>query len=183
MKIVAFAGTNSPASINKVLVEYVTKQFDSNDVELLDLNDYEMPIYGVHREQQSGVPQEAKNFAEKIDSADLVIMSLAEHNSSYSVAFKNVFDWVSRIPGRPHWGDKDVFLMATAPGPKGGANVLAAATARFPHSGANIVETFSLPKFKDNFDAEKGILDAEKARELEHKIAKIKEEFAAKVNA
>lgn len=53
MKIVAFAGTNSPASINKVLVEYVTKQFDSNDVELLDLNDYEMPIYGVHREQQS----------------------------------------------------------------------------------------------------------------------------------
>ena len=58
-------------------------------------------------------------------------MSLAEHNSSYSVAFKNVFDWISRIPGRPHWGDKDVFLMATAPGPKGGANVLAAATARF----------------------------------------------------
>ncbi|WP_185285415.1 NADPH-dependent FMN reductase, partial [Elizabethkingia meningoseptica] len=105
MKIVAFAGTNSPTSINKVLVEYVAKQFDSNNVEFLDLNDYEMPIYGVHREQQSGVPQEAKNFAEKIDSADLVIMSLAEHNSSYSVAFKNVFDWVSRIQGRPHWGD------------------------------------------------------------------------------
>ncbi|OPC25663.1 NADPH-dependent FMN reductase [Elizabethkingia meningoseptica] len=182
MKIVAFAGTNSPTSINKVLVEYVAKQFDSNNVEFLDLNDYEMPIYGVHREQQSGVPQEAMNFAEKIDSADLVIMSLAEHNSSYSVAFKNVFDWVSRIQGRPHWGDKDMFLMATAPGPKGGANVLAAATARFPHSGANILETFSLPKFGSNFDVAKGILDEEKAKELEFKIAKIKEEVAAKAN-
>ena len=111
-------------------------------------------------------------------------MSLAEHNSSYSVAFKNVFDWISRIPGRPHWGDKDVFLMATAPGPKGGANVLAAATARFPHSGEQTSSRLSLPKFKDNFDAEKGILDPEKAKELEHKIAKIKRRIRCKkVNA
>ncbi|WP_260440052.1 hypothetical protein [Elizabethkingia meningoseptica] len=72
--------------------------------------------------------------------------------------------------------------MATAPGPKGGANVLAAATARFPHSGANILETFSLPKFGSNFDEAKGILDEEKAKELEFKIAKIKEEVAAKAN-
>ncbi|NAW51553.1 NADPH-dependent FMN reductase [Elizabethkingia argentiflava] len=182
MKILAFAGSNSPSSINKILVEYVAKEFKTQGVEVLDLNDYEMPIYGVAREQQFGVPQKAKDFAEKIDAADLVIMSLAEHNSSYTVAFKNIFDWISRIPGRPHWGDKDIFLMATAPGPKGGINVLEAATARFPYSGGKVVETFTLPKFKDNFDPEKGIVNVEKAKELAYKIGKIKERFELKVN-
>ena len=175
MKILAFAGTNSRNSINAELVKYVVSQFEGSEVDFVDLNDYEMPLYSIDREVEGGVPDLAKNFASKIDNSDLIVMSLAEHNGTYSVAFKNVFDWVSRIPGRPHWGDKDILVMSTSPGPRGGAGVLAAAIARLPFNGGKVIESYSLPHFKKFFDAEKGIIDEEKAKELANKITTIKE--------
>ena len=178
MKIVAFAGSNSRESINKQLAEYAAKQFADAETEVLDLNDYEMTIFSVDRERHDGIPTLALRFAEKIDAADLLIIALAEHNSSYSVAFKNVFDWISRIKDRKHFGEKPVFLMATAPGPGGGKNVVAAFEARAPFSGANILKSFVLPKFKENFDSEKGILDEEKNAEFQDKLTAVKNFFA-----
>ena len=82
MKIVAFGGSNSKESINKQLATYASKQFDGAEVEILDLNDYEMPIFSVDIEKHEGIPAKALQFAEKIDASDLLIISLAEHNSA-----------------------------------------------------------------------------------------------------
>ncbi|MEN2436016.1 NAD(P)H-dependent oxidoreductase [Weeksellaceae bacterium A-14] len=174
MKIIAFAGSNSEVSINRQLVAYAASLFENAEVEILDLNDYEMPIYKHERELNDGVPQLAKDFAEKFDSADLVLLSLAEHNGTYSTAFKNLFDWVSRIPGRSAWNEIPMFLMATASGPRGGQGVLETAVARFPWNGGNVVETFTLPFFGDHFDFEKQkISNAEKDAELKEKVQKV----------
>ncbi|MGC4129720.1 MAG: NAD(P)H-dependent oxidoreductase [Bergeyella sp.] len=177
MKITAFAGSSSKESINKILVEYAAKQFEGAETEILDLNDYEMPIFSVDREKHDGIPALALKFAEKIDSADLLVISLAEHNSSYSTAFKNIFDWISRIKNRKHFGEKPTFLLATATGAGGGKHVLAAFEARAPFSGANILESFSLPKFGENFDEEKGIVNEEKKAEFEEKLSVVKNFF------
>ncbi len=177
MKILAFAGSNSEVSINKKLINYVSSFFNEDDVEILDLNDFEMPIYKHERELQNGIPQLAKDFAAKIDGSDLIIMSLAEHNSAYSTAFKNVFDWVSRIKDRKHFGDRPIFLMATAPGNGGGKNVIEVFMKRAPFSGANIIETFSLPNFRDRFEEGRGITDEEKLNELKQKVDTVKEFF------
>lgn len=177
MKITAFAGSNSRESINKQFAEFATKQFTDAEVEVLDLNDYEMPIFSVDREKHDRIPTLALRFAEKIDSSDLLIMSLAEYNSTYTAAFKNVFDWVSRIKDRKHFGEKPVFLLATAPGPGGGKNVIAAFQARASFSGANVLQSFILPKFKENFDSEKGIVDEEKRAEFEEKLSAVKNFF------
>lgn len=177
MKILAFAGSNSKESINKKLVTYVARQFSGSDTEIVDLNDFEMPIYSEDREKQDGIPEKALEFAQKIDSADLLLISLAEHNSSYSTAFKNIFDWVSRIKDRKHFGGKPVFLMAAATGPGGGKHVLAAFEARSPFSGADIAEVFSLPRFRENFAEEKGVVNEEKNTELHEKIQKVKSLF------
>ncbi|MFC5873478.1 NAD(P)H-dependent FMN reductase [Chryseobacterium arachidis] len=174
MKILAVAGSNSETSINKLLVSYAASLIENAEVEIVDMNDFEMPIYKHQREVESGVPQEAKNFAEKIDAADLLLISLSEHNGTYSTAFKNVFDWTSRIKDRAVWNEKPMLLMATAPGARGGLGVLEAATKRFPLHGGNIVETFTLPFFNDNFDKEAGkISNEEKDSELKEKIQKI----------
>lgn len=174
MKIIAFAGSNSEVSINKQLVTYAASLFENAEVEMLDLNDYEMPIYKHERELKDGVPQLAKDFADQFDSADLVLLSLAEHNGTYSTAFKNLFDWVSRIPGRTAWNEIPMFLMATAQGPRGGLGVLETAVARFPWNGGNIVETFTLPFFGDNFDVgNHKIANAEKDAELKEKVQKV----------
>jgi chromate reductase, NAD(P)H dehydrogenase (quinone) len=175
MKIIAFAGSNSSVSINKKLITHISTYFSEATIEVLDLNDFEMPIYKSDREKNDGIPQLAHEFAKKIDSADLLLVSLAEHNGAYSTAFKNIFDWVSRIPNRKPFGEKNMFLTATSPGARGGMNVLEIAKNRFPFSGATVLETFSLPSFNDNFSIENGITLQEKKIELEEKIQKVKQ--------
>jgi NAD(P)H-dependent FMN reductase len=102
------------------------------------------------------------------------LVSLPEHNGTYSTAFKNVFDWVSRIKDRTVWNEVPMLLMSTSPGGRGGAGVLEAAGKRFPFHGGNVVETFSLPFFNDNFDKTAGkISNEEKDSELREKIIKI----------
>lgn len=174
MKILAIAGSNSDTSINKLLVTYAASLIQNAEVEVVDMNEFEMPVYKHQREVESGVPQEAKNFAAKIDAADILIISLSEHNGTYSSAFKNVFDWTSRIKDRAVWNEKPMLLMATAPGARGGLGVLEAAIKRFPLHGGNIVDTFTLPFFNDNFDkSAQKISNEEKDSELKEKIAKI----------
>lgn len=174
MKILAIAGSNSETSINKLLVSYAASLVQDAEVEIVDMNQFEMPIYKHQREVEGGVPQQAAEFAAKIDAADILLVSLSEHNGTYSTAFKNVFDWTSRIKDRAVWNEKPMLLMATAPGARGGLGVLEAAAKRFPLHGGNIVDTFTLPFFNDNFDkSAQKISNDEKDSELKEKIAKI----------
>ncbi len=176
MKILAFAGSNSSTSINKKLVEYASSYFSEDEVEILDLNDYEMPIYSTDRELKGGIPQLAHDFAKKIDESDLLIISFAEHNGNFTTAFKNVYDWVSRVKNRPAFGNKPMLLMATSYGPNGGASVLNIAKGTMPYAGGNVLETFSLPVFSQNFNAQTGIVNVDLKKALEHKIETIKAE-------
>lgn len=150
MKITAFAGSNSSKSINKRLVEYTLKFFPEFEINLLDLNDFEMPIYSMDREKNIGIPEKAHEFRAQLAHSDAIICSLAEHNRAYTVAFKNIFDWCSRIDLNI-FANKPMLLMSTSPGGFGGGNVMNLAKAFFPKCGANIIETFSLPSFHQNF--------------------------------
>jgi chromate reductase len=149
-KIIAFAGSSSQNSINKKLATYAAHIFENAIVEVLDLNDYEMPIYSTDREKANGVPELAIDFFNKISEADILVVSLAEHNGAYASAFKNIFDWVSRYNNK-FFQQKPLLLMATSPGPRGGMSVLEIAKDRFPRHDAQLIGTFSLPSFNDNF--------------------------------
>ncbi len=169
MKILAFAGSNSSESINRQLVQYALKQIKGHTHTLLDLNNFEMPIYSMDREKSDGIPQLAKDFIQQIQSHDAIVCSLAEHNASYSTAFKNILDWCSRSESKFLF-KKPLFLMGTSPGKGGAKHVLAAATAFFPFIDGNITQTFSLPSFNQNF-GESGITNPELKKELENKIS------------
>lgn len=155
-KILAFGASSSKTSINKQLVTYVANLFHNVQIEILDLNDYEMPVFSVDRESATGIPKLAHDFYEKLGTADLIIISFAEHNGAYSTAFKNIFDWISRINGKT-FQEKSMLLLSTSPGPRGGATVLEIAKGRFPFQGGVVKGSFSLPSFSANFDSEKGI--------------------------
>lgn len=171
MKIIAFAGSPSKNSINKKLATYAAHLFENEDVEVLDLNDYEMPLFSVDKELIIGQHPYAKAFLDKIASANILVVSLAENNANYSAAFKNLFDWCSRINGKV-FQDKNMLLMATSPGGRGGASVLELAKNAFPRYGAIIKATFSLPSFNDNFDVNKGkISNVELDNQLKEIIA------------
>ena len=173
MKIIAFAGSNSQHSINKKLVTYAASLFDNAEVEILDLNDFQMPLFSVDVEKQIGQHPLAKAFLAKISAADILVVSLAENNGNYSVAFKNVFDWCSRI-GAKVFQEKPMLLMATSPGARGGASVLDIAKNALPRYGGSIKATFSLPSFNDNFDVEKERISN---KELDEKLREIVKDF------
>ena len=163
-KIIAFGASTSKQSINKKLATYATSLFKNSEVEILDLNDYEMPVYSVDKEA-NGFPKEAQAFLDKIAEADLLVVSMAEHNGNYTAAFKNTLDWTSRINGKVFQGKK-MLLMATSPGARGGKSVLDRSKDRFPRHDANVLNTFSLPSFNENFDEEKGITNDDMRNEL-----------------
>ncbi|MCK0131508.1 NAD(P)H-dependent oxidoreductase [Flavobacteriaceae bacterium F08102] len=148
-KILAFAGSNSSTSINKQLVTYAANQLEES-LTILDLNDFNLPVFGVDLEREEGIPQAAHDFLAEIKKSDGILLSLAEHNGAYSTVFKNLLDWMSRIDGAL-WSEIPMFLMATSPGKRGGASVLEIAQNRFKFMGGNIVSTFSLPSFNENF--------------------------------
>lgn len=156
--IVAFGASNSTNSINKQLAHWAAEQLTEGEVNFLDLNDFEMPIYSIDREREQGVPEEAKRFKTALQKADGIIISFAEYNGSYSSAFKNIFDWMSRLE-KPIWSNKPMLLLATSPGPRGAGGVLETATNSFPHQGGEVVGSFSLPLFGQNFNPTEGITE------------------------
>ncbi len=169
-KIIAFAGSNSKNSINKQLVTYVANKLPTMETQVLDLNDFELPLYGIDFEAEHGIPDNAQQFLDLIKSSDGIVLSLAEHNGNYSAAFKNLYDWMSRIDGKL-WNNKPMFLMATSPGGRGGATVFEIAKNTFPRMGATIVADFSLPSFNNNF-SEKELLDMDLNDQLNKEINK-----------
>ncbi|GAA4237333.1 NAD(P)H-dependent oxidoreductase [Postechiella marina] len=166
--IIAFAGSNSKRSINKDLAIYASTLVEGAEVNVLDLNDFNLPLYGIDYEIANGIPDLAHKFLELIKASNGIILSLAEHNGAYTTVFKNLFDWMSRIDGKL-WGDIPMLLMATSPGARGGISVLEMAKARFPFMGGYVVAEFSLPSFGDNFSKGK-IVNNELNAKLEEQV-------------
>lgn len=160
MKILAFAATSSRKSINKQLINHAVSLLndtDAHDVEVLDLNDYELPLFSEDREAELGQPQLAHDFLGKIAESDAVVISFAEHNGSYTAAYKNTFDWASRINPKV-FQNKPMVMLATSPGPGGAASVLATATSSAVYFDGEVRSSLSIPSFYDNFDSESGKL-------------------------
>lgn len=173
MKILTFAASSSQNSINKQLAIYAASLVEGAEIEILDINDYEMPLFSTDRENDLGQPDLAKKFRAKIGEADALIVSFAEHNGTYSAAYKNLFDWTSRID-RNIFQDKPTVYLATSPGPGGAATVLAQATVSAPFFGVDLKANVSVPKFFDAFDSETGeITDDEIKRHLKEAVSKL----------
>ena len=172
-KVLAFAASNSSVSINHQLVAYAARQVTDAEVVFLDIHDFEMPIYRHDREVADGIPDLAHRFLARIAEADALLISFAEHNGSYPAAFKNLFDWASRI-GRDVWQDRPMALLATSPGPGGAGRVLAIAESAAPHFGGNVVGSLSVPKFFEVFDSDQGRLtDPELDGQLQDLVNKL----------
>ena len=110
-----------------------------------------MPIFSDEREKELGQPQLAKAFYDKITAADAIVVSFAEHNGNYTAAYKNLFDWTSRIDQKL-FQNKPTILLATSPGSNGAASVLALATSTAPYFAADVKASISVPNFYDNYD-------------------------------
>ncbi len=159
MKILAIPASNTPDGFNRTLIGMAVAQLEATidgcEIEVVDINDYEMPIYSKGREASGGVPDRAKQLFARFGEADAIVLSYAEHNGTFSAAWKNIHDWMSRIDMGIYQGAKVVMLAAT-PGPRSGAGVLGAATMVAPFFGADLIGSLGIGAFPENVDVATG---------------------------
>lgn len=153
MKILAFAASNNEHSINQQIAVSTANLVVGAEVVSLNIDDYELPIFSDKREAQLGKPELAKQFLQQIAQADAIVVSFAEHNGTFTAAFKNLYDWASRIQ-RHIFQQKPTLFMAASPGPGGAKSVLAAATQSAAYMGADLVDSISVANFAAVFDRE-----------------------------
>ncbi|MEL6370020.1 MAG: NAD(P)H-dependent oxidoreductase [Pseudomonadota bacterium] len=162
MKILAFGASNHSASINAAFASYAAARFkdvhlQDAEVEIVDLNDFEMPIYSIDREKSDGIHPLAQGFFNKIGASDALIISYPEYNGSYTSAWKNIHDWMSRID-MAIYQSKPAVVLAATPGPRAGAGVLQAVEGSAPFFGMDLRGKFGIGTWSDRFDATSGTL-------------------------
>ncbi|MCG8381115.1 MAG: NAD(P)H-dependent oxidoreductase [Gammaproteobacteria bacterium] len=157
MKVLAFAASNSRKSINKDLIRYASTLLPDSDVEIIDINDYEMPLYSSDLEEAHGIPEAASRFLDKIAAADALVISYAEHNGNYTVAYKNLFDWASR-KNQEVYQSKPIIMLSTSPGAGGAQSVLSLAVESAHFFAGKVMASLSIPEFYKNFDRDEGVL-------------------------
>ena len=173
--IITIGGSTSKLSINKQLAEYAGNLVAGVEVVNIDLNDYDLPLYSIDLENESGFPTDLVKLNAIVEDADGIVLSLAEHNGAYSAAFKNAFDWLSRIEGKV-WRNKPMLLLSTSPGPRGGQSVMELALSRFPFNGGNIIASMTFPSFGQNFK-DGSVIN----KELNDKLTDLVEQFSKSI--
>ncbi len=148
-KILAFAGSNSSQSINQQLIVSTSNLIDFAHVDVINLRDYSVHMFGVDVEAEEGLPSKMIELRDLISTYDGYIISTPEHNSMPPAFFLNIIDWLSRID-RSIFGNKPTLVMSTSPGPRAGISALKILENTLPRFGADVVGTYAFPSFNDN---------------------------------
>lgn len=119
MKLLAFAASHRPESLNYKLVQLAAKKARElgAEVEIVEYGEFDMPIY--NDTQSDNPPVITKKFAEKCEFMDGIIIAMPEYNWSFPASLKNIIDWTSRISPAPLAG-KTILLMSATTGARGG---------------------------------------------------------------
>ncbi|MAJ47217.1 MAG: hypothetical protein CBC35_08180 [Planctomycetes bacterium TMED75] len=152
IRIAAFAGSLRKGSFNrKVLARAIIGAEEAGaEVDLIDLNDVRAPLYDGDLESDSGLPVEIRNFKDRIEAAQGLLIASPEYNSSVSAALKNVIDWGSRPTSkedpRPCFKGKVGALLTTSPGRLGGIRGLSHLREILHNVGVKVInEQYALP--------------------------------------
>ncbi|MEO1480573.1 MAG: NAD(P)H-dependent oxidoreductase [Myxococcota bacterium] len=126
MNVFAMAGSLRAESLNKKLIAAAKTGAESlgATVDLADLGEFTLPLYNADVQSTNGHPAAAVALGERIAGADAVLLASPEYNYSIPGVLKNAIDWLSRQRPNPFSTGKPTLLLATSPGPVGGARGL-----------------------------------------------------------
>jgi len=126
-KLLFFAGSARSGSINQKLAQKAANlaKAEGAEVTLINLKDFQMPLYDGDLEAAEGLPVSAIKLKKLFIEHDGFYIASPEYNSSFSALLKNTLDWISR----PHEKDetplsafngKVAAIGSIAPGALGG---------------------------------------------------------------
>lgn len=171
VKFLVFAGSMRKQSLNdklaRLAVDVVHKK--GGQAEHVCISDFDVPFFDGDIEAEAGVPQGAKDFADRLCSSDGLIIASPEYNASMPGVVKNLIDWVSRLRPQPFNG-RQALLMSASPSMAGGNRGLWSLRIPLEHLGMRVYpDMFSLAQAHKAFD-ENGIADETLRKRFEQTI-------------
>lgn len=125
--LVAFSGSIRQGSYNSAILKAaVNAARDTGaEVDLLDLRDFELPLFNQDLESEGGLPDAARQLKARFIKTDGFILASPEYNSAFSALMKNTIDWCSRAesddePPLSAYAGKSALLLSASPGALGG---------------------------------------------------------------
>jgi len=136
------SGSTRSASMNRKLGLAVAHVFSNMGakVQIIDLCDYDMPMYNGDLEQAEGVPEAAKRLIADLSACAGVFISTPEYNGCMPALLKNSIDWTTRVELGQFTGPIYGIGSAT-PGPLSGIMALRQLHFILTRLGAQVVPT------------------------------------------
>jgi len=181
-KILAFSGSSRRESLNKKFLAIAVQavRHAGGDVTLIELSDYELPLYNGDLEDTSGMPANARKLVDLIKGHTGLLIASPEYNSSITALLKNTIDWCSRSDDDPFTG-KVVAVVSASPGAYGGNRSLKTTQQILLHLGCHIVPAMaSLPQAHKAFGPDGQLTDARALKGVQE-LAKALVETATKL--
>jgi len=117
-------------------------------VEILDLMEYNFPLFDERLKYQKNPSAQALEFAEKITKSDGVIIVTPEYNGGYPASLKNVVDLLY-----DQWYRKPIAIATASSGPFGGSQVITSLQFSLWKIRACVVPAmFPVPMVQNAFD-------------------------------
>jgi len=130
---------------------YFKKYIEENNLanaEILDLNEYQFPVFNERLKFQPNPTALMTTFANKIKSADGVIIVTPEYNGGYPASLKNVVDLLY-----DEWRRKPIAISTVSDGSFGGTQVITSIQFTLWKIRAwTVPAMFPVPKVNDAFD-------------------------------
>jgi NAD(P)H-dependent FMN reductase len=124
-------------------------------VEMLDLKEYNFPLFDERLRLQKDPPESALDFAGKIKNADGVIIVTPEYNGGYPASLKNVIDLLY-----DEWHHKPVAISTVSEGNFGGTQVITSLQFTLWKIHAwTVPAMFPVPRVREEFDEDGNPVD------------------------
>ncbi len=170
-RLLAFSGSARRESFNRKLLAHAVQgaRQAGAEVTLIELRDFELPLYDGDPEASDGLPPGAVKLRELLVAHSGLLLACPEYNGGIAPLLKNSIDWMTRGPGAK--ADPTLFpgklaaLCAASPGGLGGMRGLRWVRELLNNLGVTVLATqFTLGTAHKAFDASGALLDAAQAR-------------------
>lgn len=139
-KVLVMAASTRTGSINQALAHHIAARLDATaPVEIVDLRDHVLPIYDGDLEERDGVPTAATSLADRIASAEVLVLVSPEYNGTFTPLLKNTVDWVTRVDTAA-FAHLRVLVASASPGRGGGANGVAMVRTWLSNMGIEVAD-------------------------------------------
>jgi NAD(P)H-dependent FMN reductase len=127
--------------------QYLKDNFKTN-TQIIDLKEYDFPVFSETLKNQKNPTKKVLDFAEKIKLSDGIIIVTPEYNGGYPASLKNAIDVLYS-----EWRHKPVAIVTVSAGPFAGSQVLLSLQFTLWKMKAwTITEQFSVPNVEENYD-------------------------------